>query len=226
MTIKKLFHKRILFLGLIIIVAFLIVNSDVLYEISKEIIVFSESIISEFPLFGMLVFVLLAIISAMLAFYSSAILVPIGIYTWGATVCFFLLWMGWLLGGILTFAIGYYLGQPVTSRLIGDKRYTKFKEQINKHAKFIHVLLFQAALPSEVPGYILGALHYRFLFYLLALAITEIPYALGTVYLGSSFLERNNLVFLILGVGAVMLSVGFYFLYRQHIHKKNNSYVE
>ena len=224
MTIKKLFHKRIIFLGFIVLVALLIVNSDALYDKSDEIIVYSESIISQFPLFGMLVFILLAIISAMLAFYSSAILVPVGIYAWGSTVCFLLLLVGWLLGGMLTYTIGYYLGRPVTSKLIGEKRFSIFEEQIRKHTKFIYVLLFQVALPSEIPGYVLGTLHYRFLFYLIALAITEIPYALGTVYLGSSYLERNNMVFLILGVGAVLASVYFYSLYRQHLHKNKNTF--
>jgi uncharacterized membrane protein YdjX (TVP38/TMEM64 family) len=55
------------------------------------------------------------------------------------------------------------------------------------------------------------------------LAITEFPYALGTVYIGSSFLERNNTVFLILGIGAVLVSMGLYFLYRQHIQENKYS---
>ena len=219
MTIKILYHKRIILLAFIIIAAYLIVNSEALYNKSEEIIIFSENIISQFPFFGMLVFVLLAIISAMLAFYSSAILVPIGIYTWGTTVCFLLLLIGWLLGGILTFTIGYYLGRPVTSKLIGEKHYSIFEEQFRKHTKFISVLLFQAAVPSEIPGYVLGTLRYRFLFYLVALGITEIPYALGTVYLGSSYLERNNMAIIILGLGAVLMSVYFYSLYRKYFHK-------
>ena len=77
---------------------------------------------------------------------------------------------------------------------------------------------FQAALPSEIPGYVLGTLHYRFSFYFIALAITELPYALGTVYLGSSFLERNSSVFLMLGIGAIVVSACLYYFYRQHFH--------
>ncbi|MGI9228033.1 MAG: TVP38/TMEM64 family protein [Gammaproteobacteria bacterium] len=222
MTIRNLFHKRIVLLGTIIILAALIVNVDVLYEISDEIIVFSEKIISQFPILGMLLFVILAIVSAMLAFYSSAILVPIGVYAWGTTTCFILLWVGWLIGGILSFSIGYYFGRPATSKLIGEKRYSNFEEQVSRRAKFIHILLFQAALPSEIPGYVLGTLHYRFIIYFIALAVTELPYALGTVYLGSSFLERNTMVFLALGVGAVLVSACLYYLYRQHIHKNRN----
>jgi len=218
MTVKHLFNKRIVLLGAIIVVAVFIVNTDILYQKIEEIIVLAETVISQFPIFGMLLFILLATASAMLAFYSSAVLVPIGVYTWGATICFSLLWLGWLFGGILSFGIGHYLGRPVTSKVIGKTRILNFEEQLSRHAKFIHILLFQAALPSEIPGYVLGTLHYRFSLYFIALAITELPYALGTVYLGSSFLERNNFVFLVLGLGAVLVSVYLYYLYRKHIH--------
>jgi len=218
MTIRNTVNKRILLLGVILIAAALVVKIDILYINIEELIMLAETIISRHPVLGMLIFVLLAIVSAMLAFYSSAFLVPIGVYTWGTTVCFMLLWIGWFIGGVLTFAMGRYLGRPITSKIIGESRFTKFEKQVSKRAKFVHVLLFQAALPSEIPGYVLGTLHYRFVLYLSALALTELPYALGTVYLGSSFLERNNSVFTALAVGAVLISTFLYYLYRRHIH--------
>lgn len=218
MTIKNLFRKRIIFLGLILISAVLVVKIDILYVKIEELIILAEAIISMYPIIGLLIFVLLAIASAMVAFYSSAFLVPIGVYTWGSTVCFMLLWVGWLIGGILTFAMGRYLGRPITTKIIGESRFTKFEKQVSKRAKFIHILLFQAALPSEIPGYVLGALHYRFVLYLTALALTELPYALGTVYLDSSFINRNNIVFIALAVGTVLVSVYMYFLYRRHLY--------
>ena len=218
MTIKNLFRKRILLLGLILITAALVVKIDILYVKIEELIMLAETIISRSPALGMLIFVLLATASAMLAFYSSAFLVPIGVYTWGSTNCFMLLWIGWFIGGVLTFAMGRYLGRPIVSKIIGESRFTKFEKQVSRRAKFIHILLFQAALPSEIPGYVLGVLHYRFVFYLAALSLTELPYALGTVYLGSSFLERNNSVFIALAVGAVLISTFLYYLYRRHMH--------
>lgn len=218
MTLSTLFHKRTLLLVTIIVAATLIVTSDTLFEKIEDIIILAESVIFQFPVYGMLLFIVLAIASAMLAFYSSAILVPIGIYTWGATECFILLWIGWLLGGILSFIIGHYLGHSVASMFIGNARMSNFELKVNRNVKFIHILLFQAALPSEIPGYVLGALHYRFSRYFTALAITELPYALGTVYIGVSFLERDSFVFLGLGLCAIVVSTYLYFLYRQHFH--------
>ena len=209
------YRRHILFLGIIIIVAGFIAGSDALYTKSEEILAASEAIISRFPLLGMLLFILLAMVSAMLAFFSSAILVPIGVYAWGSITCFLLLWIGWLLGGVASFGIGRYLGRPVASKLIGETRIAHFEKQLGRHARFIHILLFQAALPSEIPGYVLGALRYRFSLYLLALAIVELPYALGTVYLGTRFLERDIVLLLLIGFGGVMVCTFAYHLYRR-----------
>ena len=215
MFTRHAYHRNILFLAIIIIVTGFITASDVLYTRGEEIIAASEAIITRFPLLGMLLFVLLAMVPAMLAFFSSAILVPIGVYAWGSITCFVLLWIGWLLGGVTAFCIGRYLGRPVVSILIGETRISHFEERLGQHARFIHILLFQAALPSEVPGYVLGALRYRFSLFFLALAIVELPYALGTVYLGTKFLERDIVLLLLTGFGGVMVSAFAYHLYRR-----------
>jgi hypothetical protein len=41
------------------------------------------------------------------------------------------------------------------------------------------VLLFQVAMPSEVPGYMLGIARYQFLNYILILGMVELPFAIG-----------------------------------------------
>jgi hypothetical protein len=58
------------------------------------------------------------------------------------------------------------------------------------------VMLFQFALPSEVPGYLLGVVRYSFLRYIAVVAVGELPYAVGTVVLGTSFVQRRVLPFL------------------------------
>jgi len=212
--IGRLYERHILVLGIIVILAGFIAASDALHAKSEEVIVFADGVISRAPLLGMLLFVLLGMMSAMLAFFSSAILVPIGVYAWGVTVCLILLWVSWILGGVVAFSIGRYLGRSVAGKIIGETRIAKFEEQLSARAKFIHILLFQAAVPSEIPGYVLGTLRYRFWPYLAALAIAELPYALGTVYLGASFLERESVALILVGVVGVLVSVFAYRLYR------------
>jgi uncharacterized membrane protein YdjX (TVP38/TMEM64 family) len=132
----------------------------------------------------MAVFVGIAMLSAMVAFFSSAIFVPVAIYAWGNAVAFVLLWLGWLLGGVASFCIGRFLGRRVAAALIGE-----------------------AVVPSEIPGYLLGILHYRFSLYLLALAVTELPYVVGVVYLGEHFLKGQSMVILLFGIAVVLLAI-------------------
>ena len=179
--------------------------SDTLHDKIEEIIIWTEAAISEAPLLGMLVFVLLSMLSAMVAFFSSAVLAPIAVYAWGKAGCLALLWLGWLLGGIASFCIGRFAGRSVAAMLIGERKIAGWEQQVSEHTRFIHVLLFQAAVPSEIPGYVLGILRYRFLLYLTALAITELPYAVAVVYLGESFLEGEAIVFVILGLAVILM---------------------
>ena len=53
----------------------------------------------------------------------------------------------------------------------------------------------------------LEILRYKFALYLVALAITEMPYAIATVYLGESFLKGQSMLFILLGTGAIALGV-------------------
>lgn len=68
------------------------------------------------------------------------------------------------------------------------------------------MLLFQLALPSEVPGYLLGLARYDMRKYLAALVLAELPYAVATVYIGASFLERRIGVMVV--AGAVLVGGG------------------
>jgi uncharacterized membrane protein YdjX (TVP38/TMEM64 family) len=205
MSIRDRLQRHTLIIGTIIIIAGLFAASDTLHDKSEQIIVWTEAVISEAPLLGMLLFLLLAMLSAMVAFFSSALLAPIAIYAWGKGVCLVLLWLGWLLGGIVSFCIGRFLGRSVAATFVGEEKLAGWEQQVSEHTRFVHVLLFQAAVPSEIPGYVLGILRYRFLLYLAALAITELPYAIAVVYLGESFLEGEATVFVLLGVGVILL---------------------
>ena len=53
------------------------------------------------------------------------------------------------------------------------------------------MLLWQLVLPSEIPGYVCGWLGVRFRTYIAAVAVAELPYAVGAVVLGESVVERR-----------------------------------
>jgi len=206
MAVRRNLQRHLLIAGLLIVVAGLIAASDTLHARTESIIFWTENLIAQAPLLGMLVFLLLAMMSAMVAFFSSALLAPIAIYAWGKAGCFALLWGGWFLGGIASYCIGRFLGRSVASGIIGDERIATWENQVSERTRFIHVLFFQAVVPSEIPGYVLGILRYRFLLYLAALGITELPYAIATVYLGESFLQGESAVFILVGIGTITLA--------------------
>ena len=201
MAIRDNLQRHLVVLGTLIIIAGLIAASDTLYNRTETVIIWAEGVISQAPFLGMLVFVLLAMLSAMLAFFTSALLAPVAIYAWGELGTLALLWLGWCLGGIVSYCVGRFLGRSAVATIIGGETLANWQGLVSERMRFMHVLLFQAVVPSEIPGYLLGILRYRFLIYLAALGITEIPYALASVYLGESFLEGNSAVFILVGIG-------------------------
>lgn len=166
----------------------------------------SRPVVEANPLLGMSLFVLFAAASAMLAFVSSALIVPIGVYAWGKSTCLFLLWLGWILGGICAYTISRFLGRPVVRLLASNLPLESYEHWISHQTPIGYVFLFQLGLPSEIPGYVLGFLRYNFGKYLLIVAVGELPYALATIYLGQGFLERNTILLAGIGLAALGLS--------------------
>ena len=198
--------RRAIVVGLLIVAVGVIAASDTLHARASELVAWVEQAISATPVLGKAAFVLLAMVSAMVAFFSSALLTPVAIYAWGQGTCLALLWLGWFLGGIASFAIGRFFGRSVASAILGKEKIAHWESQLSARSRFVHILIFQAAVPSEIPGYVLGMLRYRFVLYLAALAITELPYAAATVYLGESFLKRDSTVFIALGIGFIVVA--------------------
>lgn len=164
-------------------------------------------LIGAHPVAGPLVFVVLAALSALVAFFSSAVLVPPAVLAWGSARTGLLLWLGWLLGGALAYAVGRWLGRPVVRWLVRAEQFGRYERRIVGRASLPGLVLFQMALPSEVPGYVIGVLRLPFARYLLALAIAELPFAAGAVLLGRSFLRGDTVRMVAVGVAVIAVAV-------------------
>ncbi len=167
----------------------------------------AEAVIRQQPVAGMVVFVVLAAISAMVAFVSSAVLVPVAIYVWGPWVCFLLLWAGWLLGGLAAYAVGRFLGRPIVQRLVRATALERQERWARSRRSLPAIVLVQLAIPSDLAGYVFGLIRCPFGPFLAALALAEVPFALGAVFLGVSFLEGRLVPLLGLGLAGVLVSV-------------------
>ena len=131
-------------------------------------------------------------------------IVPVAVYTWGQATSILLLWFGWMLGGVFAYGIARLLGHTVVRWLTAEAGLKRLESRISRSTPFSLVLLLQLALPSEIPGYLLGLVRYPLFRYLAALALAELPYAIATVLLGASFLERRS--YLLLALGLVLVA--------------------
>jgi uncharacterized membrane protein YdjX (TVP38/TMEM64 family) len=191
-------------------------SSETIHDLFVQLVNVAQRVIVAHPRWGVSLFILLSAVSAMVAFFSTAIITPVAVLTWGKGLSIVLLWVGWLLGGICAYWVGRTLGRPVVQALTSSAALARFEHRLSARTPFGLVLLFQIALPSEVPGYVLGLARYPFAKYLLALSIAELPFAVGTVYLGASFLQRQTTLLIAIGcTGAVLSAAALYRLKRR-----------
>jgi uncharacterized membrane protein YdjX (TVP38/TMEM64 family) len=185
-----------------------LIQSDALHEGIVGLFEASRQIIARYPVAGPLAFVGLAALSAMLGFFSSAVLVPAAVYAWGAVGTMLLLGLGWTLGGIVAHSLARYLGRPVLRWLVPEAALGKYEKLLEKRPRFSTVLLFQLSFPSEIVAYLMGLIRYPLPKFLGALVIAEIPWVIGTVLLGVGFVERDALTLIaVCVVGAVALAL-------------------
>lgn len=167
------------------------------------------------PVAGMALFVLLAALSAMVAFLSSALLLPAALHVWSEPACVALLWLGWIVGGTVAYYIAKYLGRPAVRALGSAKGLGRYEAIVRGKSSFGMVLLFQLAVPSEIPGYLFGLAGYSFPRFIAALALAELPYALASVYAGSAFMSRRLVPLVVLLTLAAILAAGSFRVLRR-----------
>jgi len=199
----------------VLLVTGLLALSDTVHHQIVAGLALAEPVIAQHPVLGALIFMGLAALSAMLVFFSGVLLVPIGVQTWGETGCFLMLWSGWCLGGLVTYAIGRRLKRPAVQRMLSGGMINRYERRIPEGGSFVTAVLVQLAVPSDVSGYFFGLLGYPLRVYFGALMLTEIPYALGTVFLGSAFLQRQY-VLLLSAAGVALVALGLAWLRWRH----------
>ncbi|HEY3116790.1 MAG TPA: VTT domain-containing protein [Chloroflexota bacterium] len=207
-------HHRVITVAILVTIALLLVIAQPVHTWLLSLFDAAEALIRQRDTGGMVAFVLLAAVSAMVAFVSSAVLVPVAIYIWGPAVCFALLWLGWFMGGLAGYGIGRFLGRPAVEILVRPGTLARYEGWTRSGKSLVPILMLQLAIPSDLASYLFGLVRCRFIVFAAALALAEVPYALGAVYLGTSFLERRIIPLVAFGVAGVLLSA--WAVYRVH----------
>lgn len=208
--------RRLALLAVAVVALVLVASADSLHGLLVSLTDRVTPLMQSNPAVGALLFVLVSALSAMLAFFSSAVLVPVAVQVWGTWGTIGLLWLGWIVGGILAYTLARTAGRPMVARLVKAEVLARYESRVTDHAPLGLVLLFQLGLPSEIPGYLLGLARYSLPRYLFALAVAEMPWAIVTVLLGTTLMERRVPVLIAVGAVAAALSgLAFVALHRR-----------
>jgi uncharacterized membrane protein YdjX (TVP38/TMEM64 family) len=98
------------------------------------------------------------------------------------------------------------MGRPAARWLVSAPVLARYEDRISHHTPFGVVLLAQFALPSELPGYLLGVVRYPFGRYLAAVGIVELTYGIATIYLGVGVVERRAMPVIVAAAALTLIS--------------------
>lgn len=156
------------------------------------------------PVMGVVAFVGLAGVSALLSPFSSIPLVPSAVVIWGPEKTFMLLFAGWLIGDIVAYTIGYYLGYPIVQKIASKEALNRWVNILSEKVDIIVAFLFRLATPSEA-GYIFGTLKYNFFKYFFITFFAELPFVYIAVYVGEAFVNVGWFAFLTSGIVLLLI---------------------
>ena len=144
-------HRRAAIVMTVAVFAALLASSEELHRRLVAVIAFAEPTIVAHPVWGAVVFTALTALGAILVFVSSWLLVPIGVQAWGPVTCFVLLWVGWLLGGVVTYFRGALPRPPDGATTAPRAIITRYEGRIPS----------DGAISARPPGQPLGAIRHR-----------------------------------------------------------------
>jgi uncharacterized membrane protein YdjX (TVP38/TMEM64 family) len=194
-------RRHALLFAVILAVVVLLWLSASLQAAFVDALEFSREFVERHPISSRILFVALAGFSAILMFFSSIALVPVAVYAWGEGETFALLMLGWFLGGHLAYAIGRFLGRRVTEYFVAERELDRLGNVLSAQMSVLEVALIKTALPAEAPSIVLGVLRYPYLKLVPVLLLSELPFALWSVYLGLALVEDRRLVFVLVLLG-------------------------
>lgn len=189
--LKEYLKKRIGIFAFGVFLVLVFWSSAELQDGYDRLIAFIDGYASQQPLLSVLVFLLLTVLSVLLLFFSSVFMVPVAVSLWGPFNSTLLLLAGWLAGAVVSYAIGRFLGLPVLRQFISETKLDYYQKMLSQHAGLMPIFLARFTLPSEIPGYVLGASRFNFTKYMWITLLAEIPYAIVTVYAFDAILRGD-----------------------------------
>jgi uncharacterized membrane protein YdjX (TVP38/TMEM64 family) len=196
-VIQDPLRRHALLVAVIVAMVALVWLSASLQAAFLEALQLSKGLIDRHPLASRAAFIALAALSAILMLFSSVALVPIAVYAWGQQQTLLLLMLGWFLGGNLAYLIGRRFGRGVTEYFVAAATLDRYGHLLSARMSVTEVALLKLSLPSEMTSFALGIVRYPLPKFIPVLLASELPFALGAVYLSAAFIEDRRAVFLL-----------------------------
>jgi uncharacterized membrane protein YdjX (TVP38/TMEM64 family) len=154
------------------------------------------------PLQGVVVYIILNILDAVIAPGATLPLIPIAARAWGRVPAALVTTAGWTAGSLVAFYIARRWGSPIVKKLTSMERVKRLQPYVPKNP-FWSVVLLRLVVPMDVISYVLG------LFtemtgptYALATALGLTPSAFILAYIGRTPRAYDIIMF---GIGGAVI---------------------
>jgi uncharacterized membrane protein YdjX (TVP38/TMEM64 family) len=167
---------------------------------------------------GMMVFVILVILSIVIAPVSVVPLFPLASALWGWQTAGLLGTIGWTIGAVIAFALARSYGVGLVRKLLPIKRIYQFEKKIPEKNLFLTLVFLRMVTPMDGVSYIFGLFTNMTLrSYTLATLIGLVPFTFVVSYMGSM---PFYFVILFLSIALALLALGLLVAY----YKKNKKH--
>jgi uncharacterized membrane protein YdjX (TVP38/TMEM64 family) len=158
--------------------------------------------INQNPFRGVLLYVILNLLDAVIAPGATLPLIPVAARAWGRVPAALITTAGWTLGSLVAFLIARRCGYPVVKKLTSRERIRQMGKYIPDDL-FWSIVLLRLVMPMDVMSYVLGLLtDISWSRYMLATAMGLTPSAFVLAYLGKLPHAYEIIMF---GVGAAVV---------------------
>jgi uncharacterized membrane protein YdjX (TVP38/TMEM64 family) len=161
-----------------------------------------EAYIRQHPLAGLLLYIALNIVDALIAPGATLPLIPVAADAWGRILAALITTAGWAVGSLMAFLIARRWGYPVVKKLTSRERLRQLAKYIPDDL-FWSVVLLRVVMPMDVLSYVLGLLtDLSWNRYVIATALGLLPSAFLLTYLGH-LRHGYEIIMFVIGAGVV-----------------------
>ncbi len=135
---------------------------------------------------GIVIYVLLAITTTVIAPLSSVPLMPIASSVWGTLVTAIASIIGWWIGSLIAFYISRTYGRVVVERFVAAEKILALEKRVPVKNIFWSIVILRMAVPVDVLSYVLGLFSdIQWRTYAVASLLGIIPFAFIFAYIGT-----------------------------------------